>query len=65
MKENSNDDIKKKMYQLDQEVNSLQSKLLEAVSNVSKLETAKVEIDQKRKHALQSASKIYKKILLI
>ena len=39
------------MYQLDQEVNSLQSKLLEAVSNVSKLETAKVEIDQKRKHA--------------
>ena len=57
MKENSNDDIKKKMYQLDQEVNSLQSKLLEAVSNVSKLETAKVEIDQKRKHALQSASK--------
>ncbi len=57
MKENSNDDIKKKMYQLDQEVNSLQSKLLEAVSSVSKLETAKVEIDQKRKHALQSASK--------
>lgn len=57
MKENSNDDIKKKMYQLDQEVNSLQSKLLEAVSNVSKLETAKVEINQKRKHALQSASK--------
>lgn len=57
MKENSNDDIKKKMYQLDQEVNSLQSKLLEAVSNVSKLETAKVEIDQKRKHALRSASK--------
>ena len=57
MKENSKDDIKKKMYQLDQEVNSLQSKLLEAVSNVSKLETAKVEIDQKRKHALQSASK--------
>ena len=57
MKENSNDYIKKKMYQLDQEVNSLQSKLLEAVSNVSKLETAKVEIDQKRKHALQSASK--------
>ena len=57
MKENSNDDITKKMYQLDQEVNSLHSKLLEAVSNVSKLETAKVEIDQKRKHALQSASK--------
>ena len=57
MKENSNDNIKKKMYQLDQEVNLLQSKLLEAVSNVSKLETAKVEIDQKRKHALQSASK--------
>ena len=35
----------------------LQSKLLEAVSNVSKLETAKVEVDQKRKHALETLSK--------
>ncbi|WRK54843.1 hypothetical protein SD457_08215 [Coprobacillaceae bacterium CR2/5/TPMF4] len=54
------------MYQLDQEVNSLQSKLLEAVSNVSKLETAKVEIDQKENMLYnQQAKKIYKKILLI
>lgn len=57
LKENSNDEIKKKMFVLDQEVNVLQTKLLEAVSNVSKLETAKVEVDQKRKHALETLSK--------
>ncbi|WP_294581493.1 chromosome segregation protein SMC [uncultured Thomasclavelia sp.] len=57
LKENNNDEIKKKMYQLDQEVNTLQSKLLDALSNVSKLETAKVEIDQKRKHALETLNK--------
>jgi len=57
LKENSNDEIKKKMFTLDQEINVLQTKLLEAVSNVSKLETAKVEIDQKRKHALETLSK--------
>lgn len=57
LKENNNDEIKKKMFILDQEVNTLQTKLLEAVSNVSKLETAKVEIDQKRKHALETSSK--------
>ena len=45
------------MFTLDQEINALQSKLLEAVSNVSKLETAKVEVDQKRKHALETLSK--------
>lgn len=49
LKESSNDEIKKKMFTLDQEINALQSKLLEAVSNVSKLETAKVEVDQKQK----------------
>ena len=57
LKENNNDEIKKKMFILDQEINTLQTKLLEAVSNVSKLETAKVEIDQKRKHALETSSK--------
>lgn len=57
LKENSNDEIKKKMFSLDQEVNVLQSKLLEAVSNVSELETTKVEVDQKRKHALETLSK--------
>ena len=57
LKENSNDEIKKKMFSLDQQVNALQTKLLEAVSNVSKLETAKVEVDQKRKHALETLSK--------
>ena len=49
LKESSNDRNKKKMFTLDQEINALQSKLLEAVSNVSKLETAKVEVDTKAK----------------
>lgn len=54
LKETANDEIKKKMYVLDNEINALQSKLLEAMSEVSRLETSKVEIDQKRKHALES-----------
>ena len=54
LKETANDEIKKKMYVLDNEINALQSKLLEAMSEVSRLETTKVEIDQKRKHALES-----------
>lgn len=57
LKESNNDEIKKKMFVLDQDINALQSKLLEAVSNVSRLERAKVEVDQKRKHALETLSK--------
>ena len=45
------------MFTLASKEITLQSKLLEAVSNVSKLETAKVEVDQKRKHALETLSK--------
>ena len=42
------------MFVLDNEINSLQSQLLESMSEVSRLETSKIEVDQKRKHALQS-----------
>lgn len=55
LKENANDDIKKKMFVLDNEINNLQSQLMEAMSEVTKLETSKIEIDQKRKHVLESA----------
>ena len=55
LKENANDDIKKKMFVLDNEINHLQSQLMEAMSEVTKLETSKIEIDQKRKHVLESA----------
>lgn len=54
LKESSNDDIKKKMYALDNDINALQSQLLETMSEVSRLETSKIEVDQKRKFALES-----------
>ena len=54
LKESADDEIKKKMFVLDNEINSLQSQLLESMSQVSRLETSKIEVDQKRKHALQS-----------
>lgn len=54
LKESVDDEIKKKMFVLDNEINSLQSQLLESMSEVSRLETSKIEVDQKRKHALQS-----------
>lgn len=56
LKENANDEIKKKMFILDNEINSLQSQLMEAMAEVTKLETSKIEIDQKRKHALESSN---------
>lgn len=54
LKENANDEIKKKMFTLDNEINDLQSQLMEAMSEVTKLETSKIEVDQKRKHVLES-----------
>ena len=54
LKESADDEIKKKMFVLDNEINALQSQLLESMSEVSRLETSKIEVDQKRKHALQS-----------
>lgn len=47
MKESADDEIKKKMFVLDNEINSLQSQLLESMSEVSRLETSKIEVDQK------------------
>lgn len=49
LKESADDEIKKKMFVLDNEINSLQSQLLESMSEVSRLETSKIEVDQKKK----------------
>lgn len=57
LKETNNEEIKKKMFVLDNEVNAMQSKLFEAMTTVSNLETTKVEVDQKRKYALENQSK--------
>lgn len=54
LKETANDEIRKKMFVLDNEINNLQSELMEAMSEVTKLETSKIEIDQKRKMVLES-----------
>ena len=59
LKENANDDIRKKMYVLDNEINDLQSQLMEAMSEVTKLETSKIEIDQKRKMVLESSDETH------
>lgn len=54
LKENHNEEAKKKMYTLDTEVNALQTKLFDAMNIVSNLETTKVEVDQKRKYLLEN-----------
>ena len=55
--EQQNESLKKKMFDLDQEVNALQGKLLTAMNNVNQLETQKVEIDANRKHILETTNK--------
>ena len=57
LNEQQNETLKKKMYDLDQEVNGLQSQLLTAMNNVNELETQKVEIDTNRKHILENTDK--------
>lgn len=54
LNDNKNKEIKDKMFSLDNEINTLQTKLLEAMNDVSKLETAKVEVDQKRKYIMDN-----------
>ena len=62
--EKQSEELEAKMYSLDQEVNELQGKLLDAMNEVSNLETQKVEIDANRKHILETTSQedIEKKI---
>lgn len=55
--ESQNDSLRKRIFDLDDEVNHLQSSLLQAMNDVSELETRKVEIDTNRKHLLESDNK--------
>lgn len=57
LNEQQNETLKKKMFDLDQEVNNLQGQLLTAMNNVNQLETQKVEIDANRKHILENTNK--------
>ncbi len=57
LNEQQNESLKKRMYDLDQEVNALQSELLTAMNQVNTLETQKVEIEANRKHLLESTDK--------
>lgn len=57
LNEQQNDTLKKKMYDLDQEVNGLQGQLLTAMNQVNELETQKVEIDTNRKYILENTNK--------
>ena len=57
LNEQQNETLKKKMFDLDQEVNGLQGQLLTAMNHVNELETQKVEIDANRKHILENTDK--------
>lgn len=57
LNEQQNETLKKKMFDLDQEVNGLQGQLLTVMNNVNELETQKVEIDTNRKHILENTDK--------
>lgn len=57
LNEQQNDTLKKKMFDLDQEVNDLQSQLLVTMNNVGELETQKIEVDANRKHILENTDK--------
>ena len=52
--EQNNDDLKQRMFDLDNEVNNLQSDLLVAMNNVNELETRQVEITMHRQHLMES-----------
>lgn len=57
LNESQNETLRKKMFDLDNEVNQLQSELLKTMNEVSELETRKIEIDASRRHLLESNDK--------
>lgn len=54
--EAKNLELKKEMNQLDIEINKLQEKFVNVMSEIQRLEASKTEIDEKRKYALATAS---------
>lgn len=51
-----NTELRKEMFQLDHEVNHLQEEYTKIINEISTLEARKVEMDEKRKYALEFAS---------
>lgn len=49
-------ELRKEMFQLDHEVNKLQEEYTKIVNEISTLEARKVEMDEKRKYAMEYAS---------
>lgn len=56
VEDNKINELHNEMYQLDREVNKLQERFTKANEEVRLLETRKIEMDEKRKYALESAS---------
>ena len=56
VEDNKINELRNEMYQLDREVNKLQERFTKANEEVRLLETRKIEMDEKRKYALESAS---------
>lgn len=54
IKENQSEELSKKMFHLDQDVNNLQNELFTVMKNVSDLEAQKATIDASRKQAASS-----------
>ncbi|MFV0380147.1 MAG: AAA family ATPase [Anaerorhabdus sp.] len=51
--ENNNTEIKKEIVELEKKVNKLQEKLMNTINEIQQLETRKIELDEKRKYAIE------------
>lgn len=56
VEDQKNQDAKSEMSELDRSIHTLQTKFMEVVNEISALESRKVELDEKRKYALEFAS---------
>ena len=54
--ENNNFEMKNKQRQYDMQINALQEQLMKVMNDIQRLENRKVEIDQKRKYALETGN---------
>ncbi len=54
--ENSNFEAKSRLREYDKEINSIQEKLMMVINEIQNLEARRIEIDERRKYALQMGS---------
>ena len=54
--ENNSFEMKSKQRQYDMQINALQEQLMKTINDIQRLENRKVEIDQKRKYALETGN---------